>query len=216
MADWRIEGDWFETCNCDYLCPCIITQMTARPTHEECLVAGVYSITKGHFDDIALDGLCFVSVIRTPGPMADGGWTTGVIIDERADADQRDALTQIATGKVGGPTARLVLLSSDFAGVEFDPIHFEKSGLTRTLTVPGRVDQAVEGALGRPDATEPLYLDNAPHPAGSRLAPAHATKSHLHAFGLDWDDDSGGNNGHFTEFSWSGSGEKENRREISI
>ncbi len=55
MADWRIEGDWFETCNCDYLCPCIITQMTARPTHGECLTAGVFRITKGHFDDITLD-----------------------------------------------------------------------------------------------------------------------------------------------------------------
>ena len=204
MSNWRFGGDWFETCNCNYLCPCIITQMTARPTHGECLTAGVFRITKGHFDDITLDGLSHISVIRTPGPMADGGWTTGVIIDERADSDQRDALTQIATGKVGGPTARHALLTSDFAGVEFHPIQFEKTGLTRTLHVPDRVDQAVEGALGRLDATEPLYLDNALHPAGSRLALAHATKSHLHAFGLDWDDDSVGNNGHFTEFSWSG------------
>ncbi len=204
MAEWRIEGDWFETCNCDYLCPCIITQMKAQPTHGECIVAGIYHIRDGHFDDITLDGLSFVTVIRTPGPMAEGGWTVGVIIDDRADAGQRDALSRIATGKVGGPAARLELLTSEFAGIEFHPIAYEQSGFTRSLSVPGMVEQGAEGALGTPDSKEPLYLDNAPHPAGSRLALAHATSSHLHAFGLDWDDDSGANNAHFTEFAWAG------------
>lgn len=204
MAEWKIEGDWFEICNCDYLCPCIITQMTARPTHGECLVAGVYRIREGHFDDTTLDGLSFVTVVRTPGPMADGGWTVGTIIDERANTDQRDALRQIASGEAGGPAARLSFLASEFAGVEYHPITFEKNGLTRSLSVPGLIDQAGDGALGMPDAEEPLYLDNSPHPAGARIALAHATSSHLHAFGLNWDDDSGNSNAHFTEFAWTG------------
>jgi hypothetical protein len=49
---------------------------------------------------------------------------------------------------------------------------------------------------------EPISLDNVAHPVNTRLALAHATRSHLHAFGLDWDDDSGRNNGHFAPFSW--------------
>jgi hypothetical protein len=40
------------------------------------------------------------------------------------------------------------------------------------------------------------------HPASARLALAKATASHLHAFGLDWDDTSGNNNGHFAPFNW--------------
>ena len=32
-------------------------------------------------------------------------------------------------------------------------------GKVTYTNTPDRVDQAVEGALGRPDATEPLYLD---------------------------------------------------------
>jgi hypothetical protein len=40
------------------------------------------------------------------------------------------------------------------------------------------------------------------HPANARLALAKATGSHLHAFGLDWDDTSGNNNGHFAPFNW--------------
>ncbi len=40
------------------------------------------------------------------------------------------------------------------------------------------------------------------HPANARVALARATDSHLHAFGLNWDDTSGKNNGHFAPFDW--------------
>jgi hypothetical protein len=42
------------------------------------------------------------------------------------------------------------------------------------------------------------------HPANSRLALATSRGSHLHAFGLDWDDTTGRNNGHFAPFAWRG------------
>ena len=51
---------------------------------------------------------------------------------------------------------------------------------------------------------ETLVLDNGAHPANPRLALAHATASHVHAFGFDWDETSGRNNGHFAPFSWQG------------
>ena len=65
------------------------------------------------------------------------------------------------------------------------------------------VDMAAEGAMGvNPSATEPLYLDNTGHPANDRLAVCHASKSHVNALGLSWDDSTGRNNGHFAPFSW--------------
>jgi len=48
------------------------------------------------------------------------------------------------------------------------------------------------------------YLCPCLPPANARLALAHATRSHVHAFGLDWDDTSGRNNGHFAPFFWQG------------
>lgn len=48
----------------------------------------------------------------------------------------------------------------------------------------------------------PLYLDNTGHPAANRFALARASKSHVHAFGLAWDDTSGLNNGQYAPFSW--------------
>jgi len=49
-----------------------------------------------------------------------------------------------------------------------------------------------------------MYFDNSGHPANDRLALAKATRSHLNAFGLMWNDVSGQNNGHFAPFSWQG------------
>lgn len=201
-VDWRLEGEWFETCNCDYLCPCIITHMKAQPTEGDCIVAGVYQIEKGSYGDLPLDGLSFVTVMRTPGPMADGNWTVGAIIDERANDAQRDALAAIVSGKAGGPPDRLNLLMKEFAGVEFAPIQFAKDGLKRSVSVPGLLDQAVEGVTGGRNPEEPVYLDNVGHPAGPRLALAKAVRSHLKAFGLAWDNARGTNNGHFTRFAW--------------
>jgi hypothetical protein len=31
---------------------------------------------------------------------------------------------------------------------------------------------------------------------------ARATRSHIHAFGIDWEDDTGKRNGHFAPFRW--------------
>ena len=204
MADtqWSLEGEWFETCNCEYLCPCIYTYQKAEPTEGDCIVAGVYNIEKGSYGDVSLDGLLFVTVIRTPGPMADGNWKVGVIIDERADKAQRAALSDITRGKAGGPPDRLNALMSEFAGFEFAPIEFTMEGLTRSAKVPGLLDQAAQGMVSPRNPDEPMYLDNVGHPAGPRLALAKAIRSHLSAFGLAWDDTSGNNNGHFTPFSW--------------
>jgi hypothetical protein len=74
--------------------------------------------------------------------------------------------------------------------------------MSRSVSIPGVLDQAVEGVARAVNPDEPLYVDNTLHPANSRLALAKAVRSHLHAFGIDWDDDDGRNNGHFAPFSW--------------
>ena len=62
---------------------------------------------------------------------------------------------------------------------------------------------AAEGQKGiDPNATEPMFLENTGHPVSNRLALAHASKSHVHALGLAWDDPSGKNNGHYAPFNW--------------
>ena len=97
--------------------------------------------------------------------------------------------------------AALGPLVGTFAGAEAKAITLQSQGMRRSASISGVLDIAIEGVAGaRPE--EPIYLDNVGHPAASRLALAKALHGHMHAFGIDWDDTSGRNNGHFAPFSW--------------
>jgi len=163
----------------------------------------VFAIERGRFGEVPLDGLNFVVLGRTPAAMDQGNWSVGAIVDERANPDQQQALGAILSGQAGGPLASFMPLIGTFLGLEAHPIRFEQAGggMRWSAAVPGLLDQAVEGVPGANQA-EPQYLDNTGHPAAARLGLARASRSHLHAFGLDWDDDNGRNNGHFAPFMW--------------
>jgi hypothetical protein len=201
-TEWRISGEYLEACSCDSVCPCPTSGLAARPTKGACDAGLVFRIDQGQYGSTRLDGLSFAILLHTPGAMIQGNWTVGVIVDERASAPQREALTAIASGQGGGPIAALGPLVGRFAGVEAKPIAIEQRGLHRAASIPGVLDLAIDGIPGAtPD--EPIYFDNVGHPAASRLALARATRSHMHVFGIDWDDTSGLNNGHFAPFAWS-------------
>jgi hypothetical protein len=164
----------------------------------------VYHIDKGRYGDTPLDDLSFVVVAHTPGVMGAGDWSVGVITDERATKEQQEALVGIASGQAGGPMAALAPLVANFLGVEPKSIDYKKNGMSRSVSVRGLVDQACVGVESPINAQEPLFLDNTLHPANARVALAKSTGSHVHAFGIDWDDTSGNNNGHFAPFNWQG------------
>ncbi len=203
MAEsWQVSGDYFETCSCDYVCPCVPTNMAGRPTQGHCYVALVFQVEQGRYGSLTLDGLSFAVIAYTPGVMSEGNWSVGVITDERGTAEQRQALLAIASGQAGGPMAALGPLLGTFLGTEARPIHYQRNGLARSVSIPGVLEQAVEGVPSSTKAGEPLYIDNTLHPANTRLALARAVRSRLQAFGLAWTDTSGRNNGHFAPFAW--------------
>ena len=97
MADqWMLRGVEFTNCNCDYGCPC---QFNAPTTHGFCEALASSVIEEGYFNDTELDGLKFLFLAQWPGEIAEGNGRTQVIIDDSADADQREALRKIAHGE---------------------------------------------------------------------------------------------------------------------
>ena len=202
-TSWQVSGQYYETCNCDFICPCLPAQLAIKPTKGTCEFAMAFQIERGQYGTVSLDGLGFIILGLTPGEMGNGNWSVGLVADSRASAEQRDAITAIASGAAGGPMAALSGLIGTFLGVESAPIHFDRSGAKWSVAASSFVDMAAEGAMGiNPAATEPLQLSNTGHPAADSLSLAHPSKSHVHALGLAWSDVSGKNNGQYAPFSW--------------
>jgi hypothetical protein len=200
---WHVSGQYYETCSCDFVCPCLPGQLIVRPSKGSCTFAMGFQIERGRHASLSLDGLGFIVLGFTPEEMGKGNWSVGLIIDERASREQRDAITAIASGAIGGPMAALSGLIGKFLGAESALIDFHRDGASWSVKASTFVDMAAEGAKGiNPDATEPLYLENTGHPAADRFALAHASSSHVNALGLKWTDASGKNNGQYAPFSW--------------
>ena len=202
-ASWHVSGQYFETCSCDFVCPCILGQMAVRPSRGSCTFAMAMQVERGTFGSITLDGITFIIVGYTPEAMGKGNWSVGLVIDERASAEQIGAITAIASGSAGGPMAPLSGLIGKFLGADTAPVRFEGEGITFSVKAGTLVDMAVEGAMGIDSSvTDPMFIGNTGHPVSSRLALARASRSHVQALGLKWDDDTGKNNGQFAPFNW--------------
>src|ERR1700726_2422102 len=135
----QLSGDYFENCNCNVVCPCLVSTsapLTARPSQGVCDVALVFHIDKGSYDDVALDGLNVAVIVHTPGPMADGNWTLAAYIDERADDPQTAALGAIFGGVEGGPMAAFAPLVGNNLGVQKVAINYAINGKVRSAEIP--------------------------------------------------------------------------------
>jgi len=201
---WELGGQYMESCNCDYLCPCIFTNPQGAATHDNCIALMVFRIDRGHHGDIPLDGLKFALVICSKRVMADGDWVFACVVDDKANEAQRQTLAAIVSGKAGGPPQMIRdNLVSDFRGVEFRPIDFTADGLRRAAEIPGGLGFEIEGVTSRNRSGEPYYIDNTAHPANRRLALARARKMEVKSFGLSLSLLGRGNNGHFAPFAWA-------------
>jgi len=205
-TQWQIKGDYFEACNCAFVCPCAVSSLQVSPTTDDqtCTVTFLFHIEDGTFGDLSLVGLDFVMVAYAPGPtMAAGNWQVGLILDPSTTEAQRDALTAIASGQAGGAMAALSGLIGEFKGVEIGEIRFKKDGLRYTLDVPGLVAHDIEGLSSPVEEGQPVTVSPVFHPANSTLGLARAKKTSVSVFGFDLQIPNGGNNAHFAPFNWS-------------
>jgi hypothetical protein len=148
MIPWEIRADEFVSCNCAYGCPC---QFNAPPTNGNCQAAAGFKIRSGHYGNVKLDGLHAVGVLKWPGAIHEGNGEAFMIIDERADQAQRDALLTILSGGETDPFATVWnVFASTLDKVHepvFKPIEIEVDVEARTGTV--NVEGLVE-AKGEP------------------------------------------------------------------
>ena len=53
---WKVSGQYYETCSCDFVCPCLAGRMAVRPTKGSCTFAMAFQVDRGHYDAVSLDG----------------------------------------------------------------------------------------------------------------------------------------------------------------
>jgi hypothetical protein len=105
---WHMRGTYFESCNCDAICPCrrIDGVPGGRSTHGECLGVLSWLIEDGEADGINVSGLPVAMAVRYSDDEPGSPWTWILYLDARASSQQRAALEQIFTGRLGGDAMR--------------------------------------------------------------------------------------------------------------
>lgn len=119
-VEWRVKATEFANCNCIYACPC---QFNAPPTNGNCHAAGGWQVEEGHFGTVRLDGLRMVALYNFPGPVHEGNGTMQVIVDERADEAQRDALVKILTGQETDDMATMWWVYAAMSPHKLEPLY---------------------------------------------------------------------------------------------
>lgn len=101
---WHIQGSYFESCNCDAICPCRRIDHVAggRSTHGVCTGVLSWLIEEGNAAGTELAGLKVALAIRYDDDEPGSPWTWILYLDERADEEQQAALEAIFTGRLEG------------------------------------------------------------------------------------------------------------------
>jgi hypothetical protein len=105
---WRISGSYFESCNCDAICPCrkIDGVPGGRSTHGICLGVLTWLIDEGSADGVDLSGLPVALASRYSDDEEGSPWTWVLYVDAGTTDDQREAIEGIYTGRLGGDAAK--------------------------------------------------------------------------------------------------------------
>jgi hypothetical protein len=155
VTGWQIAGDYFESCNCDAICPCRMVggRPGGRSTHGTCLGVLSWLIHEGHASETDLSGLAAAFSIRYDDDEPGSPWSFVVHVDERGSEEQREALVGILVGRLGGDDVlRLpwVRKPSELLDVRVDPIELRIGPDGNEL----RVGRAIELSASRPFETD--------------------------------------------------------------
>jgi len=183
-TSWKIAGSYFEACNCEVACPCVFT---SPPTGGECTVLIAWHIDQGSFGEIDLEGLNAVLAVHSPGHMLQVKWKVALYVDERANQDQQNALTQIFSGQAGGHLAGLAPLIGEVLGVKAVPIEYRAEGKQRSLRLADIGGAEIDALAGQADGD--VTVTGAPFAAvpGVSFVVAKSKQMRFNDYGLKWE-----------------------------
>jgi hypothetical protein len=199
-TDWSVSGTYFETCNCEAICPCVTM---GPPTEGNCTVLLAWHIDKGKFGGTDLEGLNAVLMAHSPGHMLQTKWKVALYLDQRATPEQSSALGQIFSGQAGGHLAALAPLIGEVLGAKPVPIDYHAEGRTRRLGISGIATAEIEALAGQNNAD--VVLANHPFTAvpGVPAVVGKSKQAHYDDYGIKLE--VSGKNGFYSPFRYASS-----------
>jgi hypothetical protein len=198
---WKLDGTYFENCNCDWVCPCTVTSFASPATGDRCQVILNYHVQGGQIDGTDVSGRSVSIVADSPKRMLDGGWRVGVIIDDKATKEQADKLTGVFAGQMGGPMANIAPLIGEILGIERLPIEYVDDGKRHRIRIGDSVAIEVEDYAAA-EGMETTKLTGVAHPSSSTITIAKPIDSKIKAFGMEFEN--AGKSAFSAPFSWAG------------
>lgn len=115
MTEYRIEGSYYEACNCDAICPCRRQNGVANglSTYGICDFLLSWQVERGKAREVDLSGLRVCMAGSYSDDVEGKPWRVIIYIDDHAIGPQFDALSEIFQGKSGGN----ILFTSNIAEV---------------------------------------------------------------------------------------------------
>jgi hypothetical protein len=132
--------------------------------------------------------------------MMETKWKVALYVDERANQNQRDALTQIFSGQAGGHLAGVAPLIGEVLGVKAVPIEYRSEGKRRSLRMGEIADAEIEGLPGQDGGD--VTIANHPFTAvpGFPAVVAKSKQMRFSDYGLKWEVSN--KNGFFSPFAY--------------
>jgi hypothetical protein len=200
-ARWHISGDYFESCNCDAICPCrtVGSVPGGRSTHGICFGVLSWLVRDGALDGLGLSGLAAAFSIRYDDDEPRSPWDFTVYVDERGSPEQRDALAAILTGKLGGDVMRLPWNSKPSNEIAVRPARIDLAVAEHGNEL--RVGSAIELTASRPVETDERVSCGIPghHIAGTEY---YADRLAVDDAPFEWE--LSGNCAYVSTFAYSG------------
>jgi hypothetical protein len=186
-AAYSLQGSLIEACSCNVNCPCWIGE---DPDLGECFAIVAYGLDKGEIRGVDVSGLNLVLICHIPGNVLAGNWKVVAIVDERGTEEQRNAMIEAFTGKLGGPLADLwEALIGEVKGVEFLPISHEVEDGKGTLRIGDVVETDMEPYRGPDGSITTLQNSVFSTVPGSPawIAKAGVNRVDLDQYGMSWE-----------------------------
>jgi hypothetical protein len=135
IPQWTLKGHVVVACNCDFGCPC---NFNGRPTPGKCEGGWTWHIEQGSYGKLALSGLNFSLLVNWPAAIHEGNGEGVIVIDEKANEQQRAAVRNLLSGQAGGPWKILSTTISKTHGPEYVPFEVSFGDFTARV-VAGKV-----------------------------------------------------------------------------